>query len=80
MFIFVVLSLLLNNWAFFYVTNGSHFFRCGQVFPDPIPIVCDLLSETLIGLDPSLPASIESYLQTVPSTLPALIELKKVGI
>ena len=54
------------------------FYRCGQVFPNPIPIVCDLLSETLSGLDPSLPVSIQSYLQAVESPLPALIELKKV--
>ena len=48
-----------------------------QVFPDPVPIVCELVTETLTSIDPSIPACIATHLQSVDTPLDALIELKQ---
>lgn len=51
---------------------------CKQVFPDPLPIVCDLIKETLESLDPPLHSCINLYTQH-RDTLTGLIELKQVS-
>lgn len=51
---------------------------CGQVFRDPVPIVCDLLTEVLNSLNPSLPESVGTLLQEKGDTLNTLITLKEV--
>lgn len=52
---------------------------CGQVFEDATPIVCELLTDTLLSVDPSLPVCIERHLQGVDYPLDILIDLKQVG-
>ena len=51
---------------------------CGSVFPDPVSIVCQLLTESLEGMDPSLSSCLESYLQHRDSQLQTLIDVKQV--
>ena len=52
---------------------------CGQVFEAPATIVCELLADTLLSLDPSLPVCIERHLQGIDYPLDMLIDLKQVG-
>jgi hypothetical protein len=66
-------DLLLTTWH-------TQIKWCCQVFEEPVQIVCDLLTETLKGLDPSLPQTIVEYLQNGENTLLCLIELKQVSI
>ncbi|XP_064611193.1 conserved oligomeric Golgi complex subunit 7-like [Liolophura sinensis] len=51
---------------------------CGQVFRNPVPIVCDLLTEVLNSLNPSLPESVGTLLQEKGDTLNTLITLKEI--
>ena len=51
---------------------------CGSVFPDPVSIVCQLLTESLEGMDPSLSSCLESYLHNRDSQLQTLIDVKQV--
>ncbi|XP_033122594.1 conserved oligomeric Golgi complex subunit 7-like [Anneissia japonica] len=48
---------------------------CDQVFPNPVKVVVELLTQTLNSLKPSLPACMETTLEE--DTLLNLIELKK---
>ncbi|XP_056005871.1 conserved oligomeric Golgi complex subunit 7-like isoform X3 [Ostrea edulis] len=50
---------------------------CKQVFPDPLPIVCDLITETMKSLDPPLYSCVNLYIQH-RDTLAGLIELKQI--
>jgi hypothetical protein len=50
---------------------------CKQVFPDPLPIVCDLITDTMKSLDPPLHSCVNLYVQH-RDTLAGLIELKQV--
>lgn len=50
---------------------------CKQVFSDPLPIVCDLIKETLESLDPPLHSCVNLYTQH-RDTLTGLIELKQI--
>ncbi|XP_041376538.1 conserved oligomeric Golgi complex subunit 7-like [Gigantopelta aegis] len=52
---------------------------CMHVFDDSVPIVCDLLSESLTSLDPSFSSCFTRLLQQRESTLDALIELKQIS-
>ncbi|XP_064640481.1 conserved oligomeric Golgi complex subunit 7-like [Lineus longissimus] len=65
-------DLLLTTWH-------TQIKWCSQVFEEPVQIVCDLLAETLKGLDPSLPHTIVEYLQNGQNTLLCLIELKQIS-
>ena len=49
---------------------------CSQVFDNPLPIVCDLISETLASIE--LQTHITKHLENKQSSLTALIELKQV--
>lgn len=49
---------------------------CEQVFPDPVEVVCELLTQTIKNLQPSLPALIDTALQGNP--LPALLEIRQI--
>ena len=53
---------------------------CAQVFPDPVLIACDLLTETLTGLDPPLTSYIDTYIDSnaAGSPVEALINIRKV--
>ncbi|KAK3085428.1 hypothetical protein FSP39_003139 [Pinctada imbricata] len=51
---------------------------CQQVFCDPVPIVCDLITETLQTLDPSLSSCVGTFIQS-KDTLSALCDLKQVS-
>ena len=48
-----------------------------QVFSDPIPIVSELLTQTLLGLDPAVPACIALELESSENALSTLIDLKQ---
>ncbi|XP_052083064.1 conserved oligomeric Golgi complex subunit 7-like [Mytilus californianus] len=50
---------------------------CQQVFSDPLPIVCELITETLATLDPPLASCFATYLQGKEPLL-ALIEIKQI--
>lgn len=52
---------------------------CGQVFEKPAPVVCELLTDTLLALDPSLPVCIERHLQGIDYPLDILIDLKQMS-
>ena len=51
---------------------------CASVFPEPVSIVCQLLTESLEGMDPSLNSCLGSYLQEKDSQLQTLIDIKQV--
>jgi hypothetical protein len=63
-------DLLLSTWH-------AQMKWCQQVFVDPLPIVCDLIAETLSTLDPPISTCFANYLQN-KEPLPALIELKHI--
>ncbi|XP_062594246.1 conserved oligomeric Golgi complex subunit 7-like isoform X1 [Saccostrea cucullata] len=50
---------------------------CRQVFPDPVPIVCNLITESLKSLDPPLHSCVNLYIQH-RDTLTGLTELKQI--
>ncbi|XP_038050090.1 conserved oligomeric Golgi complex subunit 7-like isoform X2 [Patiria miniata] len=49
---------------------------CEQVFPEAVRVVSELLTQTLMGLQPSLPACMDTALQD--NTLPNLLELRQI--
>ncbi|XP_071798393.1 conserved oligomeric Golgi complex subunit 7-like [Asterias amurensis] len=49
---------------------------CEQVFPEAVRVVSELLTQTLSGLQPSLPACMDTALQD--NTLPNLLELRQI--
>ncbi|XP_071838113.1 conserved oligomeric Golgi complex subunit 7-like isoform X2 [Apostichopus japonicus] len=49
---------------------------CEQVFPDPVEVVSELLTQTINGLQPSLPSLIDTALQGNP--LPVLLEIRQI--
>ena len=51
---------------------------CSQVFIDPLPIVCQLITDTLGGLDPPLSDCLKTFTTQKQDTLTALIEIKQV--
>ncbi|XP_041482343.1 conserved oligomeric Golgi complex subunit 7-like isoform X2 [Lytechinus variegatus] len=51
---------------------------CDQVFPDAVLMVCELLTQTLLSLQPSLPACMDSALQD--NALLNLIELRQITL
>ena len=51
---------------------------CSQIFPDPLPIVCQLITDTLGSLEPSLAVCLDTFLTQKPEPLPPLIEIKQV--
>ena len=51
---------------------------CGLVFADPLPIVCQLITDTLGGLDPPLSDCLKTFITQKQDTLTALIEIKQV--
>ncbi|XP_030837480.1 conserved oligomeric Golgi complex subunit 7 [Strongylocentrotus purpuratus] len=51
---------------------------CDQVFPDAVPMVCELLAQTLSCLQPSLPACMDSALQD--NALLNLIDLRQITL
>ncbi|XP_072180039.1 conserved oligomeric Golgi complex subunit 7-like [Diadema setosum] len=51
---------------------------CDQVFPDAVAMVCELLTQTLSNLQPSLPACMDSALQD--NTLLNVIELRQITL
>ena len=53
---------------------------CGQVFEAPLPIVCDLLTETLTSVDPPISDCIDNYLRNSENTVEALIAVKQVCV
>ncbi|KAL4234116.1 Golgi transport complex subunit 7 [Mactra antiquata] len=52
---------------------------CGQIFPDSLPVVCQLITDTLGGLDPSLSVCFNNFVQQKGDTLSTLIELKEIS-
>lgn len=50
------------------------------VFKDPVPVILDMLTDSLLSLDPSLSSSFVTYLQQHPDTLDSLVDLKQVPI
>ena len=52
---------------------------CGSVFTDPVSIVCQLLTESLEGMEPSLSSCLETHLQDKDSQLETLVDVKQVG-
>ncbi|ESO86524.1 hypothetical protein LOTGIDRAFT_194952 [Lottia gigantea] len=64
-------DLLLSTWH-------SQINWCSQVFKDPVPIVCDLISESLTSLDPPILTCISGLISTRGDTLSTLTELKKI--
>ncbi|XP_052816204.1 conserved oligomeric Golgi complex subunit 7-like isoform X2 [Mya arenaria] len=52
---------------------------CGQIFPAPLPVVCQLITDTLGSLDPSLGDCFTGFLQDKQEPLLALIELKQIS-
>ncbi|XP_046553450.1 conserved oligomeric Golgi complex subunit 7-like [Haliotis rubra] len=52
---------------------------CGQVFSDPVPIVCDLITESLASLDPGLSTCFANLLSQRGETLATLTELKQIS-
>jgi len=53
---------------------------CGQIFPDPLPVVCQLITDTLGNLSPPLADCVNTFVKAKPGPLLALIELKQVSI
>lgn len=52
---------------------------CSQVFAEPMGIVCELFTETLVSLEPGLPSCIQRHLEESEGVaLNKLIALKKV--
>jgi len=53
---------------------------CNQLFDDgSLHMVCELISDILVSLDPSIHSCIEKYLQTQTHSLNALIDLKQIS-
>ncbi len=52
---------------------------CNQLFEEAVPIVCQLVTETLLTLDPPIPRVMEAYLQDKDDPLNILIQLKQVS-
>ncbi|XP_054771119.2 conserved oligomeric Golgi complex subunit 7-like [Lytechinus pictus] len=74
---------VLAEWlSTFYETLLTTWHRevqwCDQVFPDAVLMVCELLTQTLLSLQPSLPACMDSALQD--NALLNLIELRQVTL
>ena len=72
--VFTLLNSILINSPF-----GLQMKWCRQVYPDPLPIVNDLITETLKSLDPPLHSCVNLYVQH-RDTLSGLIELKQVSM
>ena len=52
---------------------------CGSVFKDPVSIVCQLLTESLEGMEPSHSSCLEEFLKNRESQLQSLIDIKQAG-
>ncbi|XP_021349091.1 conserved oligomeric Golgi complex subunit 7-like [Mizuhopecten yessoensis] len=63
-------DLLLTTWH-------NQIKWCSQVFADPVPIVCDLITEALSSID--LASSISKHLSQRRDNLVALTELKEIS-
>lgn len=63
---------LLSEWH-------SQMKWCGQIFPDPQPVVCQLITDTLGGLEPSLAECFGTYIKSKGEPFSALIELKQIS-
>ncbi|XP_053401502.1 conserved oligomeric Golgi complex subunit 7-like isoform X2 [Mercenaria mercenaria] len=63
---------LLSTWH-------SQMKWCGQIFPDPMPVVCQLITDTLGGLDPPLSQCFDTFVSQKGEPVPALIELKQIS-
>ncbi|KAH3692541.1 conserved oligomeric Golgi complex subunit 7-like [Dreissena polymorpha] len=63
---------LLSTWH-------SQMKWCGQIFPDPLPVVCQLLTDSLGGLDPPLTDCFTTFLGQKKEPLLGLIELKQIS-
>ncbi|XP_076469947.1 conserved oligomeric Golgi complex subunit 7-like isoform X2 [Babylonia areolata] len=64
-------DLLLSTWHMQMMWTSS-------VFKEPVPVIVDMLTDTLLTLDPSLSTCFASHLQHSGDTLPALLELKQI--
>ena len=51
---------------------------CGQVFNEPGTVLCTLITQTLIHLDPSLSSCITEFIKSEPNIIEKLIELRQV--
>ena len=51
---------------------------CGQVFNEPGTVLCTLITQTLIHLDPSLSSCITEFIKSEPNMIEKLIELRQV--
>ncbi|XP_077983120.1 conserved oligomeric Golgi complex subunit 7-like [Glandiceps talaboti] len=51
---------------------------CQQIFDDPVKVVCDMLSQTLVGLEPPLPAVLAESMQESP--LLVLIDVRQITL
>ncbi|CAH1780014.1 unnamed protein product [Owenia fusiformis] len=52
---------------------------CSQVFSNPARLVCDVLTDTLLSVDPSLPLCVTTTVEEESHVLPTLIELKEIS-
>ena len=74
-------SRILHFLSNTYVSLSILFLKvkwCSSVFPDAVSIVCQLLTESLEGMDPSLSSCLETRLQDKDSQLQTLIDVKQV--
>lgn len=53
---------------------------CGQVFNEPGTVLCTLISQTLVHLDPSLSSCITEFIKNEPNIIGKLIELRQVRV
>ena len=69
-----MLTVIFRYNAFLQVT------WCGQVFNEPGTVLCTLISQTLVHLDPSLSSCITEFIKNESNIIGKLIELRQVRV